>query len=157
MEIVFTHLLKDQETLKEALDLAVKYKFLAIDAEWEQKGNFQVALLQISYPDGKCFLISHQQKLPDEFLEMLENGDILKIGIGILDEDIKRFKSQWNIQPKGLVELKYLTKLFYPDIPKLGAKHLAQTFLNVTLDKHWKISASKWEAEELNARQIKYV
>ena len=135
----------------------MKYKFLAIDAEWEQKGNFQVALLQISFPDGKCFLISHQQKLPDEFLAMLENDDILKIGIGILDEDIKRFKSQWNIQPKGLVELKYLTKLFYPDIPKLGAKHLAQTFLNVTLDKHWKISASKWEAEELNARQIKYV
>ena len=60
---------------------------------------------------------------------MLENGSILKIGIGILDEDIKRFKSQWNIQPKGLVELKYLTKMFYPDIQKLGAKNLAMKFL----------------------------
>ena len=82
----------------------------------------------------------------------LENGSILKIGIGILDEDIKRFKSQWNIQPKGLVELKYLTKMFYPDIQKLGAKNLAMKFLNVTLDKHWKISASDWEAEEFTLR-----
>ena len=81
---------------------------------------------------------------------------LLKIGIGVLDEDIKRFISQWNIQPRGVVELKYLTKLFYPDIPKLGAKHLADTFLKVTLDKHWKISASNWEAEELKPKQIKY-
>ena len=68
----------------------------------------------------------------------------------------KRFKSRWNIQPKGLVELKYLTKLFYPDIQKLGAKNLALKFLNVTLDKHWKISASNWEAEEYTQRQIRY-
>ena len=69
---------KDQETIKEALGLAEKYKFLAIDAEWVQKGNFHIALLQISFPNGKCYLISHQQELPLEFLEMLENGDILK-------------------------------------------------------------------------------
>ena len=71
-------------------------------------------------------------------------------------KDIKRFKSQWNIQPKGLVELKYLTKMFYPDIQKLGAKNLAMKFLNVTLDKHWKISASDWEAEEFTLRSASF-
>ena len=134
--------------------MADEFKILAIDAEWVQKGINKIALLQISFPNGKCFLINHRQKLPDKFLAMLENGCILKIGIGILDEDIKRFKSQWNIQPKGLVELKYLTKMFYPDIQKLGAKNLAMKFLNVTLDKHWKISASDWEAEEFTLRLV---
>ena len=146
----------DENAIKDILDLADEFKILAIDAEWVQKGINKIALLQISFPNGKCFLINHRQKLPDKFLAMLENGSILKIGIGILDEDIKRFKSQWNIQPKGLVELKYLTKMFYPDIQKLGAKNLAMKFLNVTLDKHWKISASDWEAEEFTPRQIKY-
>ena len=34
-------------------------------------------------------------------LKLLEDPDILKIGVGILDEDVKRFKLQWNIAPQG--------------------------------------------------------
>ena len=76
----------DENAIKHILDLADEFKILAIDAEWVQKGMNKIALLQISFPNGKCFLINHRQKLPDKFLAMLENGSILKIGIGILDE-----------------------------------------------------------------------
>ena len=139
------------------VELAEKFKLLAIDSEWVQpNGTVHIALLQISFPNGQCFLIDFRQDLPKAFLDILENSDILKVGIGILDEDIKRFRLQWQIEPRGLVELKYLVKKYHPKVDKLGAKNLASRFLNVQLDKHWKISASNWEADKLTERQIKY-
>ena len=147
----------NQKTFKDILNLAKKYKILTIDAEWVQPGgSVDIALLQISFPNGQCFLIDHHQKLPNEFLVMLEKSDILKIGIGILDEDVRRFKSQWKIQPKGLVDIRHLVVKFYPDLKKLGMKSLATNILDVTLDKHWHVAGSNWEAETLNQRQIKY-
>ena len=35
-------------------------------------------------------------------------------------------------------------------------KSLATNILDVTLDKHWHVQASNWEAQKLNQRQIKY-
>ena len=33
---------------------------------------------------------------------------------------------------------------------------MATSILDVTLDKHWHVQASNWEAEKLNQRQINY-
>ena len=112
---------------------------MSIDAEWVQNSPVAVALLQISFPNGKSYLISHRFALSQKFLNILEDDSIIKIGIGILDEDVKRFRSQWNIQPRGLVELGHLAKKYYPELEKLGAQYLAQTFLDVTLDKNWRL------------------
>jgi len=147
---------KTPEILEEIINLAEKFKILAIDSEWVQNGESEIALLQVSFPNGKCFLIDFRQKLSSKFLEMLQNEEILKIGIGILDADVKKFREMWSIEPRGLVELKYLVSKFHPEVDKLGAKNLALKFLNVKLDKHWKISASNWEAEILSQRQIEY-
>ena len=89
-------------------------------------------------------------------LKLLEDPDILKIGVGILDEDVKRFKLQWNIAPQGLVDLRYLVKKYNPDIKKLGVQSLTQNYLNLDLDKDWRIRASNWESETFTPRQIEY-
>ena len=86
---------------------------------------------------------------------MLEDPDIIKIGVGILDEDLKRFRLQWNTQPRGLVDIRHLVKKFTPELKKLGAQSLAQHYLKFSMDKDWRIRASNWEGN-LSSRQISY-
>ena len=135
---------------------ALKYKLMAVDLEWVQKSSIPIALLQVSFPDGHCYLINHSQTIPDCILELFTNDEIIKIGVGILDEDVKKFKEKWNIEPKGLVDLRHIALKFYPKLTKLGVQSLTQTFLKIQLDKDWKIRASNWENEPLNERQIAY-
>ena len=56
---------------------------------------------------------------------MLENPEILKIGIGLPGDDQRRMKLQWNIEPKGLVDIRNVVKPQAED-NKNGAKHLAK-------------------------------
>ena len=41
-------------------------------------------------------------------------------------------------------------------LPRKGLAGLSKFYLDVTLDKNWKISASNWEAEKLTDKQIQY-
>ena len=74
--------------------------------------------------------------------------------VGLLEEDVKRFKLQWNIKPKGLIDLRHLVKKFNPSLKSLGVKSLTEHYLKLKLDKHWTIRASNWEAKSLSSRQI---
>jgi len=117
-----------------------------------------VALLQISFPNGKCFLLNHRLNLPKEFLDMLENPEILKIGIGLPGDDLRRMKLQWNIEPKGLVDIRHVVREFKPQAVanKSGAAHLAKEILGMELDpKDWKFHEN-WESETLDENQIEY-
>lgn len=115
-----------------------------------------IALLQISFPNGKCYLIHFTQSLPGKLLDVFEDPKVLKLGVGILDEDLKRFQLQWNIQPQGLVDVRHLVLKYHPKVHKLGVAHLATTFLNLSLDKYWRIRASNWEDQDLTDRQVAY-
>ena len=139
---------------REIFKLAKKYQLVAVDCEWVQSSSNSIALLQISFPNGRCFLYQHDH-VPKEVLEILEDQSIIKLGVGILDEDLKRFRLQWNILPKALVDIRHLVKKYNPDLKKLGVASLAQHYLNITLDKDWRIRASNWEAT-LTPRQIAY-
>ena len=90
---------------------------------------------------------------------MLENPEILKIGIGLPGDDKGRIKSQWNIEPKGLVDIRHVVRKLNPQAVahKNGAEHLAQEILGIKLDfkDNWKFH-EKWESENLNENQIKY-
>ena len=90
---------------------------------------------------------------------MLENPEILKIGIGLPGDDQGRIKSQWNIEPKGLVDIRHVVRKFNPQAVahKNGAEHLAKEILGIKLDfkDDWKFH-EKWESENLNENQIKY-
>ena len=89
---------------------------------------------------------------------MLENPEILKIGIGLPGDDQRRMKLQWNIEPKGLVDIRNVVKPQAED-NKNGAKHLAKEILGIELKfkdhKDWKFH-EKWESENLDDNQIEY-
>lgn len=125
----------------------------------QKKVRLAIALLQISFPNGQCYLLNYRLDFPKNFLDMLEDPKILKIGIGILDDDKKRIKSQWNIEPKGLVDLRILVKKIIPEIvtEKDGAEHLAKAILQIDLKNKgdWKFHRN-WEREKLSDDQIEY-
>ena len=141
---------------KQIHDLAMKYKIMAVDLEWVQKSDIPIALLQISFPSGHCFLINHSQKAPQNVIDLFTNENIYKIGVGILEEDMKRFQQKWKIQPKGLVDLRHIVLQFHPNVGKLGVQSLVEHFLNLSLDKHWRIRASNWEQWPLTPKQTAY-
>ena len=92
-----------------------------------------------------------------EFLDMLENPEILKVGIGITDDDKKRMESMWKIEPKGLVDLRNVIKELKPDIVKEkdGAEHLAKEILGVKLKNKGDWTFHKnWEKEQLSDDQF---
>ena len=92
---------------------------------------------------------------------MLENPEILKIGIGLPGDDQRRMKLQWNIEPKGLVDIRHVVREFKPQAVanKSGADHLAKEILGIELKfkdhKDWKFH-EKWESENLDENQIEY-
>ena len=106
-------------------------------------------------------LTSSNLGLPQEFLDILENPEILKIGIGFPGNDQGRMKSQWNIEPKGLVDIRHVVRKFKPEAvaQKSGADHLAKEILGIKLDfkghKDWKFH-EMWESENLDENQIEY-
>ena len=153
---VITIKANDDSTWTEIQKLALTYRLMAVDLEWVQKSVVPIALLQLSFPNGHCYLINHHQKIPNFVLDLFTNEQILKIGVGILDEDLKKFKEKWNIEPKGLVDLRHVALKFYPNLNKLGVQSLTQTFLKINLDKDWRIRASNWENDPLSDRQIAY-
>ena len=60
-----TVIVKHNYHLQEIVSLANRYKFMAFDCEWVPGvvpgSEIKVALLQLSFPNGKCFLVRHYQ------------------------------------------------------------------------------------------------
>ena len=97
---VITVKANDDSSWTEIQKFALIYKLMAVDLEWVQKSVVPIALLQISFPNGHCYLINHHQKIPNDLLHLFTNDQILKIGVGILDEDLKKFKKNGILNPK---------------------------------------------------------
>ena len=87
--------------------------FLGIDCEWvNKKGqtNVPVALLQIATPLSDCFLVRLSKmdgQLPETVREILEDKNVLKFGVGIMD-DAKRLSGMFGINVFGCVDLRHV-------------------------------------------------
>ena len=68
-----TTILESRKQIQEIVVLANKYKFLAMDCEWVPLPNHKtIALIQLSFPNGKCFLL-RAHKVDREILELLQD------------------------------------------------------------------------------------
>ena len=130
-------------------------KVISIDCEWVKNGK--VALLQVADTRGTCELVRlcKLDKVPDAVVNILNDKSIIKVGVNI-HADICRLKNDYGVSTSSWVDIRHLAKRFRPDLTKLGLASLAKEFLNVTIDKDWKIAASNWEAKKLVPRQIEY-
>ena len=99
--------------------LSKQAKFVGLDCEWtnqkrKDKGtsvdHCPVALLQLATPD-ECFLIrlsSMHGVVPETVRDLLEDRNILKFGVAIL-EDAKRLQKM-GISLRGAVDLRHIVK-----------------------------------------------
>uniref|UniRef100_A0A336JZY7 Exonuclease 3'-5' domain-containing protein 2 n=1 Tax=Culicoides sonorensis TaxID=179676 RepID=A0A336JZY7_CULSO len=134
-----------------------KYPVLGFDTEWVTlNGNKQpIALLQLSTARGLtalvrlCFL----KQIPLELREILENEDILKVGVAPID-DARYLSSDYAVGVASTLDLRYMA--VEAKVKPEGLGNMSKAQLGIELDKDWRIRCSDWEADTLTSRQIDY-
>ncbi|KAG8212695.1 hypothetical protein J437_LFUL019593, partial [Ladona fulva] len=145
------------------------FPVLGMDCEWvpDRKSGEKspVALLQLATVSGFCalFRLSHMPVIPESLKELLRNGDILKVGVGI-QYDVQRL----HIAVHGWVDIRNLQFLLriYPSKDsedntdessiKLSLSSLSKRVLGIELDKDAEVRVGKWDADQLSDEQINY-
>jgi ribonuclease D len=134
-------------------------QLVGLDVEWVDNGK--VALMQLALPDGSCILIRLHlmNTIPAELQYLLEQTDILKLGVGIKQDCDKLFKD-YGIICNSWVDIRYIVQSRRINLRSLGMGSIAKSTLNIDLDKDWRIRASNWEDGDCGGRysqrQIEY-
>lgn len=109
----------------------------------------------MSSGDGLCalFRLCKFNKIPLELRILLENPDIIKVGVSCND-DAKFLLQDYAIKVNGCFDIRFLALLANHRAEGLG--RLSKSVLDIELDKNWRITCSDWEAESLSKPQIDY-
>ncbi|XP_063393669.1 exonuclease 3'-5' domain-containing protein 2 isoform X1 [Cydia fagiglandana] len=130
---------------------------IGFDCEWVTVGRKRqpVALLQLSTLDGFCglFRLNQMKTVPSSLKALLEDNTIYKVGVSPSD-DAKYLFHDWGAKLKSSLDVRHLARACGHSAGGLAS--LSEALLQVTLDKHWKVRCSDWEAELLTDRQIMY-
>uniref|UniRef100_A0AAG5CUQ4 Exonuclease 3'-5' domain-containing protein 2 n=1 Tax=Anopheles atroparvus TaxID=41427 RepID=A0AAG5CUQ4_ANOAO len=134
-----------------------EYNVLGFDCEWvsNQGKRRPVALLQLASHRGLCALIRlcMINKLPQELYDLLNDDNIIKVGVSPF-EDARVLREDHRLKVESTLDLRFMAER--AGLEPFGIARLANEVLGLTLDKHWKIRCSDWEAPELSERQLKY-
>ena len=117
-----------------------------------QKGVYHhTALLQLSTAEDAYLFRINKIGLPAAVIDLLEDEQIAKVGVGIRDdlEDLKKVRL---FEPGGFVELIDITKDL--GIKNAGVRNLAGIFLEKRVSKNQQ--TSNWENETLTKAQQLY-
>jgi ribonuclease D len=139
---------------KALLDLRDE-KVLGFDTETRPaftKGeSYPPALLQLGTRE-KAYLFRLQDfKWPEELIHLLENEEVLKVGVAIKD-DAKALHRIHPFTPRGFVDVSYEARI--RQIESEGLRALAGIFLGKRLSKASKIT--NWNRKELTEAQLQY-
>ena len=142
----------DFEKIKPAL---LKENILGFDTETKpsfKKGRYhQVALLQLATRDQAFLFRLNKVHLPEFVIEILEDKDIIKIGVALKD-DLNGLNKVVPFEPNGFIDLQQFVKQF--GIEDNGLKKLVANVLGFRISK--KSQTSNWEQKELTREQLEY-
>lgn len=149
------HLIDSAEKVKETEHLLASEKILGFDTETKPsftKGkNNNVAMLQLACENHAFLFRLNKIKLPGFVTGILENPDIIKVGVAIKD-DIKSLHRLRPFTAAGFVELQDFVKVY--GIEDNGLKKLVANVLGFRISK--KNQTSNWESPVLTPEQIIY-
>lgn len=91
--------------------------------------------------------------VPGELIGILEDESILKVGVAPLD-DAKYLLKDYNVHVKGTVDLRHLALCL--ERPPEGLAKMSKSYINVELNKNWRIRCSLWDSPILTEAQIDY-
>lgn len=130
---------------------------MGFDCEWVTVSGARrpIALLQLASHKGLCalFRLCNLKSIPKGLRELLENEDILKVGVASI-EDASRLSYDYGVGVASTFDLRFLT--IHAKRKPEGLAKLSKSILNIELDKNWRIRCSDWEAKELTNIQIDY-
>jgi ribonuclease D len=116
-----------------------------------KKGDvFKVALLQLATDTDAYLLRLHFLTQFQAIKDILENKDILKVGLAI-GHDLKILQKTFKFAPQGFVDLQHLAK---NRLKNFGLKGMTEEVLQGALSKRSKLT--NWEARDLSADQQMY-
>lgn len=104
---------------------------------------------------GLCalFRVCKFSKIPLELREILQDPEIVKVGIASLDDSNKLFQD-YALKVNGTFDIRFLALM--ANRKAEGLAKLSKSVLNIELDKNWRLVCSDWESPILSAAQIDY-
>ena len=119
-----------------------------------QKGvTYRVCLVQLSV--GKvCYLfrLNKIKEFPDCLKALLEDANVVKVGLSTQDDFKNLRKWDEELEPKGFIELQQLVKTY--GIIDLSLAKIYALLFGLKLSKRQRLT--NWEADQLNPRQLAY-
>lgn len=145
----------DSSQIDEVVDELERAQIIGFDTETKpafQKGQInKIALLQLA-TESKSFLIRLCKiGLPERVKQLLENENILKVGLSIKD-DFHSLSKISDISPKGFVDLQEFVKKYL--IADCALTKIHAILFNKRISKGQQLS--NWEAQTLNPKQQEY-
>ena len=117
-----------------------------------KKGRFHhVALLQLSTANHAVLIRVNKVPLPRFIIELLENENIIKVGVAIRD-DINALNKISPFTPAGFIDLQQFVKKY--GIEDNGLKKLVANIMGFKISK--KSQTSNWEQDILTHEQVEY-
>lgn len=143
------------EGAKRAVEILRNEKVLGFDTETRPsftKGeSYTPSLLQLASRDSAFLFRLKFYQFPEELVSLLENPEVLKVGIGIKDDLIGLGKIV-KMKPAGFVDL--ADEMKKKGMTSASLRSLTAIFLGKRLFK--KAKTTNWERRELTPAQIKY-
>lgn len=144
------------EEVKKALEILKEQKLLGFDSETKPsfvKGKINnVCLIQLSTL-STCYLfrINMADMLSDIISEIMENENIMKIGLSLKD-DFSGINKLQNFSPNNFIDLQKYVKQF--GITDNSLSKIYAIVFNKKISKSQRLT--NWEAETLTDKQMKY-
>lgn len=111
----------------------------------------EVALIQLAVSDKAWLFRTSKIGLPAQLMQLLENPDYLKIGVGLKD-DIMRLNQLQSFSQGGFLDLATYVKAF--GIEDNGLRKLAANILKIRVSKAQQLA--NWEQDVLTPAQLNY-
>lgn len=143
------------DMVEHAIEQLRKSEVIGFDTETRpsfRKGqNYDVALMQLSSSQS-CYLFRlNKIGLPEPLKKLLEDKDIIKIGLSIHD-DFRNLHKKYPFEPQGFVELQQFVTQW--NISDKSLTKLYGILFGERLSKSQRLS--NWEADELSESQQNY-
>jgi ribonuclease D len=148
-------LITEAVKIKKAFKEISNHEIVGFDTETRpsfHKGqHYHVSLLQLATKKKVYLIRLNHTGITDEMISFLENGEILKAGVGIRD-DIKALQKLKRFNADGFIELSNIAKS--KGLQVESVKKLAGLLLGFRISKS--AQTSNWESEKYTEKQISY-
>lgn len=143
------------EAVEPAVEKLTSASVIGFDTEtkpsFKRGERHSVALLQLSTPEESFLFRLNKIGLPESVVKVLEDAQLLKIGLSIRD-DFHNLQKRFNVHPQGFIDLQEYVKEY--NIADNSLTRIYGILFDKRISKGQRLS--NWEAPELSQHQQEY-